>query len=138
MSGERMRRPELPYVKLGAATKALGSNHWASVGLSNLPEAMRLGRCPPTPVFATSRDMVTVNGTPLRKIRMPCICHPPSKPFVKRFALPRIGLPFPNGSSYPKLNEKLCGTWYSEGPFSKANIPPTAGVLVTQRLLEKV
>ena len=45
------------------------------------------GRCPPTPVLATSRDIVTVNGTPLRKIRIPCNCHPPSRPFVNRLAL---------------------------------------------------
>ena len=34
MSGERIRSPELPYVKFGAATKAVGSNHCASVGIA--------------------------------------------------------------------------------------------------------
>src|SRR4051794_35647009 len=82
MSGDRMRRPELPYVKLGAATKALVSNQRSNVGLSRLPEAMRFGRCPATPVFATSRDIVTVYGTPLRKMKMPCICQPPANAFT--------------------------------------------------------
>ena len=61
-----MPGPESPNVKLAGTTNAVLSNHTSMVGFSSSPEPTRFGRCPPTPMFATSREMVGVYGSPLR------------------------------------------------------------------------
>src|SRR5438034_1427860 len=68
-----------PWILCSFPTRRSSDLHFSSVGLSSLPDAIRFGRCPPTPVFATSRDIVTVNGEPLRKSRMPWSCQPPRR-----------------------------------------------------------
>jgi hypothetical protein len=44
-------------------------------------------------------DVVTVNGWPVVRVKIPLICQPPSARSASRWAFARYRLPFPIGSS---------------------------------------
>src|SRR4029450_12018522 len=98
---------ELANGNASGTTNAALSNHRSIVGLASVPEPIRFGRCPPTPVLATSREIGGVNGRPLRKLTIVWTCHPPSS-----------GLFLANGNAYPELNANRCGVSAGVGPSS--------------------
>src|SRR4029450_5155475 len=102
-----MPAAELPNVNASGTTNAVLSNHRSIVGLDSVPEPIRFGRCAPTPLLATSREIVGVNGRPLRKLTIVWTCHPPSR-----------GLFLANGNAYPELNANRWGVSEGVGPSS--------------------
>src|SRR5690349_12773472 len=76
----RMFRPELPKVYWPGATKADASNQRSMVRWSDgsSPDPMRFGNCDPVPVFSVFVCMVGVKGSPVWKVPIVLICHPPA------------------------------------------------------------
>src|SRR4029450_1853364 len=131
-----MRAPELPKVKLAGTVKADLSNQVSTVGLLKIPEPMRWGLWPPTPMLATSLETTGVKGRPLRRFTIPCTCQPPSTAVLMPPTPEPNVFPLPNGSAYPVLQEKLCGISKSASAFSQALIP-NAGAGSCTNVLEK-
>src|SRR5437879_6010100 len=102
-----MPAPELPNVYWSGTTNAVLSNHWSIVGLARVPEPIGFGRWLATPSLATSREIVGVNGRPLRKLMIVWTCHPPSSQLF-----------LANGRAYPELNANKCGVSDTVGPSS--------------------
>src|SRR5262249_26790677 len=66
----RMLRPELPNVPDVTSWNAAGSNHLSTVGLSSVPSPIRFGR-PVAKLPTLLLLCTTVNGRPVRVVRMP-------------------------------------------------------------------
>src|SRR5262245_15509016 len=111
----RLLRPALPNVPGAGSTKADVSNQrsgWPTMRSSGLTPGRRFGRS--SPDVLPDRDQFVapsagVNGTPVRIVRMPFNCHPPSQADVSR-----------PGRSQTKLDEKTWRTSKSDRAQSRS------------------
>ncbi len=88
-----------------------------------LPSRIRLGQSAP-PALVMPPAVVTANGSPPMKLRIPLTCQPPSTRSVSRLALPNHCFSLPKGSSYVELkkeSEALGKTFFHLHDHSGAN-----------------
>src|SRR6267378_3200263 len=104
-----MLRPSVPnrFVVDVNALKARGSNHRSTVGFESLGSPNTSGRVvDKLPSESGSFDCVTVNGCPLRALKLPANSHPPrnleAKPSWK------YDFPLPKGNSQIPFITRRC------------------------------
>src|SRR5689334_8371311 len=93
--------PEFPKVPGAWVTKTDVLNHCVGLrwSLGRIGFESTFGRGADEPVFEMSDASMMVSGRPVRSDSTPLVTQPPKTALVKRDALPRKCLPFPNGSS---------------------------------------
>src|SRR5258708_5096196 len=90
-------------------------NHWSTVCGPLCGSPIKKGRLLP-PVLDRSVLVVTVNGDPDWKVKMPLVCQPEMRAFTTRSVFAPKVLPLPNGSSYTRLVTKRWRTSNDDVP----------------------